>query len=330
MSEDSGLLVLSADEIESVFDVDMAIESQRVAFRELGLGHAKLPARLLIDGPEESVSFCYAARVSDETGSVCKFGSVVPRNADRGLPLIAALIAALDPVTGAPAAILDGTSVTTIRTAAASAVAAEHLANDGAARLAVLGSGVQAEAHVHALAKVLPLDAVRIWSRDAGRRESLAQRLSEASDADIQAASSAEQAVTGADVVVGCTTSAQPVFELAWVQPGATVISVGSFAAGLCEVPFDLVRTADAVVVDDVSTALEHAGPVVRAVEQNEIGQSDLVPLGEVVAGVRQARRRPEDLVFYNSVGIGVQDAAATWAVVKAARERGLGRTVNL
>ena len=330
MFDSQGLLVLSASEIESVFDVDTAIESQRVAFRELGLGNAKLPARLLIDGPHESVSFCYAARVSDETGSVCKFGSVVPGNASRGLPSVSALIAALDPVTGAPAAILDGTSVTTIRTAAASAVAAENLVNEGSARLAVLGSGVQAEAHVHALAKVLPLAAFRIWSRNPGRRESLARRLSEASDVDVQATSSAEQAVTGADVVVGCTTSAQPVFDLAWVKPGATVISVGSYAAGLCEVPYDLARTADAVVVDDVSTALEHAGPVVRAIEQNEIQQSDLIPLGEVVAGLRQARRRPEDLVFYNSVGLGVQDAAATWAVVTAARQRGLGRTVSL
>lgn len=324
------LLVLSADEVTSLFDVDSAIESQRVAFRELGLGHARLPPRLLIEGTEGSASFCYAARVSEDTGSVCKFGSAVPGNAERGLPTVSALVTALDPVTGRPVAIMDGTTVTTLRTSAASAVAVEVLANPDSTEVAVLGSGVQAEAHVRALARVLDLARVRIWSRDQRNRQALGRRLNAAFDLDVTATEDAESAVVGADVVVCCTTSASPVLENAWLEPGATVVSVGSFAADRCEVPTALLGQAAAVVVDDVETALEHAGPVVAAVAEGVIDVTSLIPLGDVVAGLASARARHEDMVFYNSVGIGVQDAAAAWSIVAAARERGTGFTVAL
>jgi ornithine cyclodeaminase/alanine dehydrogenase-like protein (mu-crystallin family) len=330
MTPDTGLLVLSASDVTSLFDLDAAIESQRVAFRELGLGHAQLPARLVFDGPDESASFCYAARVSDDTGSVCKFGSVVPDNAERGLPTVSAVVTALDPVTGQPTAILDGTTVTTIRTSAASAVAAEHLANPESAELAVLGAGVQAEAHVRALAKVLPLRRVRIWNRDGDRARALVGELSQGFEFDLQACASTEEAVTGADVVACCTNSPTPVLQPAWLKSGATVISVGSYAADRCEVPIELLSTVDAVVVDDVPTALEHAGPVVAAVAAGILAAGDLVALGAVVAGRAVGRRRPDDIVYYNSVGIGVQDAAAAWSIIAAARARGVGRTISL
>jgi ornithine cyclodeaminase len=325
-----GLLVLSAADVTQVFDMDTAIESQRVAFRELGLGHAQLPARLLLSGPEGSSSFCYAARVSDETGAVCKFGSAAPANAERGLPTIAAVVTALDPQTGRPVALMDGTTVTTIRTSAASAVAAEALARPESSVLAVLGSGVQAEAHVEALARVLPLSDVRVWGRTAAKAEQLVARLAERFDFDVSVARDPQVAVAGADVVVAATTSATPVLEVEWLAPGATVISVGSFAADRSEVPVELLRRAAAVVVDDVETSLEHAGPVVAAVHENVLGAGDLVSLGSVVAGLSSGRSRPEDIVFYNSVGIGVQDAAAAWAVITAARERGLGQQISL
>lgn len=330
MSQETSLLVLSAVEVTALFDIDSAIESQRIAFRELGLDHAQLPARLLIDGTEGAVSFCYAARVSADTGAVCKFGSVVPANARRGLPSVSALVTALDAETGRPVAVMDGTTVTTIRTSAASAVAAEHLANPGSSALAVLGAGVQAEAHVRAIARVLPLTQVRIWSRTADDCAALAERLRGELGLDVAAVRSAQEAVAGADVVAGCTSSATPVFDSAWLKPGVTVISVGSFAADRSEVPADLLTTAAAVVVDDVETSLEHAGPVVAAVKAGVVEPDALIPLGAVVAGLREGRRGPRDIVYYNSVGIGVQDAAAAWMILSAAREQGAGQTVRL
>lgn len=330
MSSDHRVLVLSAADVQRLLDVDLAIESQRRAFEELGRGRALLPARLLVEGGHDSVAFCYAARLSPDSGAVCKFGSVNPANADRALPTISALITVLDPDDGRPAAIMDGTAVTTLRTAAASAVAAEALANPESRRIAVLGAGVQAEAHVRAFSRVLGLESVRVWSRTAARREELARALDQDYDFRVSATATAEEAVRDADIVVACTTSADPVLETAWLQPGATVISIGSFAPDRCEVPQELLTRAAAVVVDDIDAATEHAGPIVQGLAAGLLARDALVSLGEVVAGLVPGRTNSSEIVYYNSVGIGVQDAAAAAAVVAAARTHPLGQTITL
>lgn len=330
MPSEQELLVLSAADVRTLLDVDLAIESQRLAFAALGRGEALLPPRLLIDGNKDSVSFCYAARLAPDAGAVCKFGSVNPANANQGMPTISALITVLDGEDGRPVAIMDGTSVTTIRTSAASAVAASALAKPGSNSLAVLGSGVQADAHVRAMSRVLGLKAVRVWGVDAAQAQALAEALDNEFPFDVTASATAENAVREADIVVGCTTSLEPILETAWLNPGATMISIGSFAANRCEVPQDLLTRAAALVVDDVETSLEHAGPVVRGIASGLITADRLVSLGEVLTGVRPGRTQDSDVVYYNSVGVGVQDAAAATAVVDAARSAGRGQTVSL
>ncbi|MGH3714377.1 MAG: ornithine cyclodeaminase family protein [Micromonosporaceae bacterium] len=330
MPTGSRLLVLSAADVRRLLDIDLAIESQRRAFDELGRGRAVLPARLLVDGSEDSVAFCYAARLSPDRGAVCKFGSVNPANADRGLPTISALITILDGDDGRPVAIMDGTSVTTIRTSAASAVAVEVLANPDSRRMAVLGSGVQAEAHVRAISRVRALRAVRVWSRTRARCESLARSLNGQLEFDVIAAATADEAVRDADVVVACSTSVDPILDAAWLKPGATVISIGSFAPDRCEVPQDLLTRAGAVVVDDIGSAAEHAGPIVHGLASGLLAKHQLISLGEVIVGLKSGRTSSSEIVYYNSVGIGVQDAAAAAAVLQAAQARGLGQTVSL
>lgn len=330
MPSERRLLVLSAADVEQLLDIDLAIESQRRAFDALGRGNALLPARLLVEGREDSVAFCYAARLTPDSGAVCKFGSVNPGNADRGLPAVSALVTVLDENDGRPVAIMDGTSVTTIRTSAASAVAVEALADRDARRMAVLGSGVQAEAHVRAISRVLELTSVRVSGRDPARCASLARSLDEEFDFEVVAAASSEAAIRDAEVVVACTTSVEPVLETAWLKPGATVISIGSFAPSRSEVPQDLLTHAGAVVVDDIDTAAEHAGPIVRGLASGLLAKDRLISLGEVVAGRVPGRTSSSEIVYYNSVGIGVQDAAAAAAVVEAARVSGRGQTISL
>lgn len=324
------LLALSAEDVHQVFDEAMALESQRQAFRALGRGRAQQPARILMEGSDNSSVFCYAARVDEQSGAVCKFGAVVPGNAALGLPSISAVIMVLDPTTGVPVAVVDGTSVTTIRTSAASAVAAEQLAQAGSSVLAVIGSGVQAEAHVRLMRHVLPLREVRLFSRDPEASERLASRLREDLDLEVRSVESAAAALSGAQVVVTATTCATPVFDHADLEPGATVISVGSYAAGRCEVPRETVVAAESVVVDHRAVASEHAGPIVAAVAAGDLRAGDIVELGEVMVGGAPVRSTSAGIVFYNSVGIGVQDAAAVSLLVARARERGLGQEVEL
>lgn len=316
-------LVLSAADVARVFTPEVALASQRRAFAELGHGRAQLPARLLLDGAEGSTAFCYAARTSPDGAAVSKFGSVNPANADRGLPTIGALVTVLDAETGRPAAIMDGTLVTTLRTAAATAVAIDELAGDGP--VAVIGSGVQAAAHLVSLPLVRPDAELRL----AGRDPEAVRRVAAAAGRPVSRCASVAEACAGAAAVVTTTTSATPVLEAGWLADGAVVMSIGSFAADRCEVGPDLVERAGLVVVDDVPTSLEHAGPVVAAVAEGRLAESDLVALGDVVAG-HAGRASADQVVYVNSVGIGVQDAAAAEVIVAEARRLGLGVPLDL
>ncbi len=325
------MLMLSAADVRDVFDLPTAIASQLTAFAAMGEGTAQLAPRLLLERPDDgSVAFCYAARLSAHTGPVCKFGSVNPGNAGRGLPDVSATVLVLDPETGQPVAVIDGTALTTLRTSAATAVAAQALTRSGSRTLAVFGCGVQGEAHVRALAHVLPLAQVRLWAPDATRRSTLAATLARELDLDVVPAASPEAAVRNADVVVTCTSSRQPVFASSWLADGSTVLSIGSFSPDRCETDRGLIARAGSVVVDDVPTACDHAGPVVAALADGSIDRLDLVPLGDVIAGHRPGRDGEQDVVYYNSVGIGVQDAAAAWAIVQAAHSNRRGRELAL
>ncbi|MFJ5533497.1 ornithine cyclodeaminase family protein [Streptomyces sp. NPDC093261] len=317
------VLHLSGERILALLDPDRAIRSQRAAFTALGEGTAELPGKIMHPSRhDDSVVFSHVARLSADTGPVAKFGSVNPGNAAAGLPTVHAVINALDPVTGRLAAVLDGTAVTTLRTAAASALAFDVLATADSGELGLLGAGTQALAHARAVARVRPLRSVRIWSPTPDRRARAARVLAAELGLPVKAVDTAHEAVTGLPMVAVCTLSRTPVLHGAWLTPGCTVVSVGSFEPTRSEVDAETVRRAAAVVVDDPDTARDQAGPVVTALRDRMLATEDLIPLGGVVTGRREARRSTDDIVLHLSVGVGVQDAAAAWAVIDAARGR--------
>lgn len=304
---------LSAAQVADLLDLDTAAASQRSAFVALYRGEVDLPPKIMHPSRfDDSVVFAYTARLSATSGTVAKIGSVNPGN----VPSVSALVVVLDPVTGVPLAVLDGAAVTTLRTAAGSAVAVDALSVAGARSLGVVGSGVQARAHVRAVARVRPLDRVLLWSPTVEHRRSAAAELSAELGIPVRAVDTAVEAVADLPIVVTCTLSRSPVVCGSWLADGATVVSVGSFEPGRREVDDDVIERARYVVVDDPATAVEHAGPIVAA----GLTADDLVPLGGVLAGVHKGRTSASDIVFYNSVGLGVQDAAAAWAVIDRMR----------
>ncbi|WUI03441.1 ornithine cyclodeaminase family protein [Spirillospora sp. NBC_00431] len=322
------VLLLSAADVRAVFDLPAAIASQRAAFAALGRREARLAPRLLLDGPDGDVAFCYVSRLPG-TGAVSKFGSVNPANAERGLPTVAALVTVQDPEDGRPVAIIEGESVTTLRTSAASAVAADHLAVPDASRLAVIGCGVQGRAHVRAMAEVRPIGHVAMACRHPETCD-VAAGLADELGTPVQTAASPRAAVEGAQIVVTATTSVEPVVLGEWLEPGCAVVSVGSFAPDRAEVDDGVLTRAASIVVDDVPAALEHAGPVVAAIRSGRLSPERVRPLGPVVAGLAAGRESAGDIVFYNSVGVGVQDTAAASVIVERARAAGAGTLARL
>ncbi|MGI5459797.1 ornithine cyclodeaminase family protein [Streptomyces sp. CA-249302] len=300
---------LDEQEVRSVFDLDTAIASQRTAFTALARGEAWQPEKILgghADDPD--TVFCYAARLDRTSGPVCKFGSVNPGNAAAGLPTHHAVVAVLDPHTGAPLAFMDGTAITTLRTAAASAVAVEALARKGATRLLVLGSGVQGRAHVEALRHNGTYAWTGMWSPRRPSLNASVGRLREEGH-DVEALESPHEAIAEADVIVCATSATEPLFSARELKPGTTVVTVGSFDRHRCEIGPDVLHASERVVVDHEPTARQNCGPLIAA------GTPTVVELGHVLTGDATGRRNDEDIVTYLSVGIGVQDAAAAWSI---------------
>ncbi|MFL6105015.1 MAG: ornithine cyclodeaminase family protein, partial [Actinomycetes bacterium] len=204
--EDRRPLLLGAADVATLFDLDTGLASQREAFTRLGRGEADQPARLVLPvATDDSLAFCYAARLGPGSGAVCKFGSVNPGNAAAGRPTVSATVLVLDPDDGRLVAIVEGTTLTALRTSAASALAATLLARPGAATAAVLGPGVQGRGHVRALAHALPLEEVRLWGRDGDAAGRAAADLDREVGPRVVAAGSVAEAVAGADVVAACT-----------------------------------------------------------------------------------------------------------------------------
>jgi ornithine cyclodeaminase/alanine dehydrogenase-like protein (mu-crystallin family) len=231
-----------------------------------------------------------------------KVVSVAPDNPARGRPRIQGTYLLLDAATLTPLTTVDAQELTTVRTAAVSALAVDELARRTAARLVVFGTGPQARGHVAAIRAVRPIADVAVVGRS---------NVAEfASDVDGRAGTVAD--VAEADIVVCATTSSTPLFDGGLVRPGTVVVAVGSHEPGAREVDDTLVG-ASTVVVEARSAALREAGEVVQAVASGVLDPSTVVGLADVVHGSAAGADRP---VLFTSVGMAWEDlviAASYW-----------------
>ncbi|MBT2676926.1 ornithine cyclodeaminase family protein [Streptomyces sp. ISL-14] len=317
---------LDEHDVRSVFDIDTAIASQRTAFLALARGEAWQPEKILgghADDPDTVL--CYAARLDRESGPVCKFGSINPGNAGTAVPAINAVITLLDPHTGVPLAFMDGTAVTTLRTAAASAVAVEALARKEAARLLVLGAGVQGQAHIKALQHDKHYAWTGMWSPRPSSRDAAVDRLRR-QGFEVEPVESSSEAIGRADVIVCATSATEPLFPASELATGVTVVTVGSFDRHRCEIGPDVLHASNQVVVDHEPTARQNCGPLIAARAQPHAPGLEVLELGRVLTGDATGRGSDDDIVTYISAGLGVQDAAAAWSVYQQAEARDIGR----
>jgi ornithine cyclodeaminase/alanine dehydrogenase-like protein (mu-crystallin family) len=313
------VILLSQREVEELLDLDALIDALAEAHRELSEGKASMPPRIAAFAERNGLLGAMPAYLPS-AGLTCKLVSLFPENKDRHTHQ--ALIAVFDQGNGTPVALMDGTYITATRTAAGSALATRLLAREDVRVLALLGAGVQARTHADALRRVRDFDEVRIASRDHQRARTLAEEIG------ATAVSSFEDAVRGADVVAATTHATEPIVLREWLEPGAHVNSVGANPAGRGEVDQAIVRGADIVAVEYRESTL--APPPAGASEFRDGADREVVELGELVAGTKPGRTSKEQISLYKSVGVAVQDAAAAALVLAAARERSVGREIEL
>ncbi|GAU70406.1 ornithine cyclodeaminase/mu-crystallin family protein [Streptomyces sp. NBRC 110611] len=328
------MLVLARAEVEALLDMDALIDALASAMTDLSAGRASAPDRVAAPVPGRDGFLAAMPGFVPSAGALTsKLVSVFPHNSGTPLPTHQALIAVFDPDTGEPTALLDGTAITTARTAACSALSARLLAREDASVLAVLGTGVQARAHAGAMCRVRPIRRIRVAGRDGAKAAALADALSAELRLPVEATATYAEALDGADIAAAATHAVDPVIRRPWLAPGVHVTSVGFHPGGR---EIDDATVAEALVcVESRQAALAPfptgSGDLLGPIRDGVITEHHVhAELGELLAGRRPGRSSADQITLYKSVGVAVQDAAAAALVVASARERSAGAEVRL
>src|SRR6266568_4233555 len=279
--------------VRSALRWDDLIRAMESALTDFSAGRVMQPLRnwLAVEEGSRYLGVMPAA-MSDAMG--LKLVSFYPRNAGTPIPTVMAMVLLMRPDTGEPIAFMDANVLTAMRTAAVSAAVTEHLASPDSRVLALLGSGVQAKAHLEALAHVLRFDEVRVWSRSLEHAKRFAKQHG-------VKAMDAEAAVRGADVVVTATNAREPILMGAWLKPGAHVNAVGSPRPKWREL--DDETMANLLVVDSREAVMKESGDVILS------KATIYAEIGEIFAGAKPSP--PSETTVFKSVGIAIEDIAA-------------------
>jgi ornithine cyclodeaminase/alanine dehydrogenase-like protein (mu-crystallin family) len=295
------MLVLSRADVEQLLDLDELLDALANAHAELSAGAVSMPARIAAFAPDGLLAAMPAYLPSAGLGA--KLVSLFPSNRPP-VPTHQAAIVLFDGDTGVVTAVMDGTYITAMRTAAAAALAARLLMREDARVLAILGTGVQSQA-----------------------AQAMFPRIGEFADVRVAGRGEHEDAVRGADVIHATTHATEPVVRADWLREGVHVSSVGYNTAG-SELDPAIVRRAAVICVESRDSSF--APPPGGATELVDVDPASVVELGELVAGTRPGRGGPAEITLYKSVGVAVQDLAAAALVLRAARERNIGQEIEL
>ena len=319
------MLVLNQEEVERLLDMEGCIAAMEGALATLARGEMDMPLRSIFapSGSPSLIGLMPAHRSGDDPLYSLKTVCVFPENPKRGLDAHQGTVTLFDGETGVVRAVMNASAITAIRTAAVTAVATRLLAREDTDKLAILGSGVQARFHLDSMRAVRGFDEIVLYSPTPGHASALAQEFG------VGTATSAEEAVRGADVVVTATNATEPVLERSWLKDGAHLNAVGGRPPQMTELDPETVAAA-ALFVDRRESAENEAGDYRRALEEGAIGPDHIrAEIGEVLIGGKPGREDDAQLTMFRSLGLAVEDLAAAEYVVRRAQETGAGTEVS-
>ncbi|MBC7182913.1 MAG: ornithine cyclodeaminase family protein, partial [Marinobacter sp.] len=235
-----------------------------------------------------------------------KMVNVFPQNANAGLPAISGLYILCEGQHGTPLACIDGSALTSRRTAAASALAARELARQDADSLLVVGTGKLAPMLIEAHAAVRPIQRVRIWGRNPDKASALADQFRDRFDC--QVVTDLETAVPEADIISCATLSTEPLVRGEWLRPGSHLDLVGAFRPSMRETDSDCLARSE-VFVDTYAGAMGEAGDILQAIDEGAFNKADLrAELAELLRGQKPGRSSNEAITLFKSVGASLED----------------------
>jgi len=320
-------ILLKQNEIKGLTDMKEVLNSVETAFAAYAKREVQMPAKKYLFFPEGDLRImpCYV-RGREEAAVKCV--NVHPQNPlKNNLPTVMAIIELIDPETGFPLAVMDGTWITDMRTGASAGVATKYLAKPGSETLGIIGAGRQACTQLMAMNEVMDIKKAKVYCRTCSTRSNFAKNATETYGFEVEAVDSPQKAVENVDVIVTTTPSRKPLIKADWISPGAHINAMGADAPSKQELETILLQKAK-IVIDSWEQA-KHSGEINVPVSQGVLKRKDIhAKLGEVITGKKDGREGDEITIF-DSTGLAVQDAVTAWQIYRKAIEKGLGTKFN-
>ncbi|MCX8182709.1 MAG: ornithine cyclodeaminase family protein [Candidatus Methanomethyliaceae archaeon] len=322
-------LLLDKDVLRKSLPMKEAISAVEEGFRLSKT--ALVPQRIPLKIERHNAVFLYMpAYVGGMDALVVKEVSVHPDNPKKGLPTVQGTILLNDPSSGSLLAILEGGSLTAIRTGATTGVATKYLSRRDATNLGIFGCGVQARTQLEAIACVRRIHKAKVYDINATAAKKFAFEMSELLGIDVKIANSPRDVLEGMDIIVTATTSKIPVFSGEWIAPGTHINGIGSHTPDARELDTETIRRSR-VIVDSREACLEEAGDIIIPINEGAITVDHIkADLGEVVRGECDARTSDEEVTVFKSVGLALEDAVVALRAYIIARDKGLGKIIEL
>jgi alanine dehydrogenase len=291
-------------------DFPEVLEAVEEAFREKGMGLASMPPKLILPLPGGDVRAMPAYLKGKGVAGV-KVVNSHPGNRARGLPTVMATLILVEPDTGFPIAVIEATHLTSMRTAAAGALAIKLLARDNSEIVALIGAGVQARYQLMGMGYVLPrVKEVRVWSMEADLAYRLKEDMLGKVKAEIRVCGSPEEAVSGSDIVITATPSKKPIVMDGWIKDGAHINAIGADAPGKQELDPSILKRAR-IFLDDFAQG-EESGEVNVPLRQGILRKEDIAgEISDLILGRVLGRRSEDEITVFCSTGLAIQDIAA-------------------
>jgi ornithine cyclodeaminase/alanine dehydrogenase-like protein (mu-crystallin family) len=323
-------LIVNQAEVPRLLPMKECIEVMARAFAALARSEAAMPQRQIVWlGDRSGALGLMPAHMAGLGALGLKAVSYFPRNEGTELDSHQGAVLLFESGRGRLLAIIDATSVTSVRTAAVSGLATRLLAREDAGDLALVGSGVEARTHLEAMLHVRKIRRIRVASKTPERARSFADRESKRHGVAVMACASVEEAVTGADIVCAVTSSREPVVLGEWLSPGAHVNAVGASVATARELD-TLAVLRSRFFVDRREAALSEAGDFLIPKAEGAVDDHHIRgELGQLLTGEVTGRLAPTDVTVFKSVGLAIEDLAAAQHIYSKARGSGFGKFVE-
>jgi ornithine cyclodeaminase/alanine dehydrogenase-like protein (mu-crystallin family) len=316
-------LLLSEADVKQILTMPLALAAVEDSFRRLADGSALLHSRQRLHIPGKSYLHYMAA--ADATSGY--MGMKIYTSSGVGLRFLVPLFH-VD--SGELLALIEADYLGQIRTGAASGVATGLLARADAAKIGIIGTGLQSRTQLEALSLVRTITEVRAFSRNPEHRERFAKEMSAQLGFSVVAVASAQEAVRGADIVVTSTTSTDPVFDGSWLVPGMHINAIGANFPQKHELNGEAIRRCDLIVADSREQSKLESGDLIQMYGDDKRRWSSVTELAEIVAGKTPGRSNPQQITLFKSHGIAIEDIVVAGRIYELARERGMGRQVPL